>query len=157
MTTIAYSGGCMAADTQVSAGGRKFRTHKVKRLKCGGLIGSSGKLADILKIQRWAEAGFPEADKPDFGDEGEFECLIVTGAGDVYLLDEDMELMPFMDAFIAVGSGGPYAMAAMECGRNPAEAVAVAAKFDANTSEPVEVFRVEPKEAPRGRRRARRG
>jgi ATP-dependent protease HslVU (ClpYQ) peptidase subunit len=71
-------------------------------------------------------------------------------------LDEDMELMPFMDAFIAVGSGGPYAMAAMECGRNPAEAVAVAAKFDANTSEPVEVFRVEPKEAPRGRRRARR-
>jgi ATP-dependent protease HslVU (ClpYQ) peptidase subunit len=133
----------MAADTQVSAGGRKFRTHKVKRLKCGGLIGSSGKLADILKIQRWAEAGFPDEGKPDFGDEGEFECLIVTGAGDVYLLDEDMELMPFMDAFIAVGSGGPYAMAALACGKTPEEAVRIAAQFDANTSEPVEIFLIE--------------
>jgi ATP-dependent protease HslVU (ClpYQ) peptidase subunit len=155
VTTIAYSGGCMAADTQVSAGGRKFRTHKVKRLKCGGLIGSSGKLADILKVQRWAEAGFPEGNKPQF-DENEFECLIVTGAGEVFLLDGDMELMPFTDDCIAVGSGGPYAVAAMACGKTPAEAVALAARFDENTSEPVEVFRVEPKEAPRGRRRARR-
>ena len=156
MTTIAYSAGTMAADTQVSAGGRKLRTHKVKRLKCGGLIGSSGKLADILKVQRWAEAGFPEAKKPEF-EEGEFECLIVTGAGDVFLLDGDMELMPFTDECIAVGSGGPYAVAAMACGKSPEEAVALAARFDENTSEPVEVFRVEPQEAPRGRRRARRG
>lgn len=155
MTTIAYRDGVMASDTQVSAGGRKFRTHKVKPLKDGGLIGSSGKLADILKIQRWAEAGFPDEGKPDFGDEGEFECLIVTGAGEIYLLDEEMELMPFFDPFIAVGSGGAYAMAAMECGKSPEDAVRVAAKYDANTSEPVETFRVEPKEAPRAKRRAR--
>ena len=151
MTTIAYRSGEMAADTQVSAGGRKFRTHKVKRLKDGGLIGSSGKLADILKIQRWADSGFADDDKPEFGEDGEFECLVVTGAGAVYLLDEEMELMPFHDPFIAVGTGGPYAMAAMHCGKSPAEAVEVAAVFDANTSAPVETFRVEPKPTKRAR------
>lgn len=155
MTTIAYSkaSGLMAADTQVTACSRKFRTHKVRRLKCGGLIGSSGKLADIVKVQRWAEAGFP-ADKPEFGEDGgEFECLIVTGAGDVFLLDEDMELMPFTDDFIAVGTGGPYAVAALACGKSVEEAVKIAAMFDAHTSEPVEVFRVEPKPATKRRRK----
>ena len=152
MTTIAWdaASGVMAADTQCTSGNRKFRTSKVKRLKCGGLIGGSGSVAHMLKVQRWAEGGFKLDEMPDFGDSGgDFEALIVKGDGSVYLLDEEMELMPFTDEFIAVGSGGPYAVAAMACGRTPAEAVEVAGRFDAATSGPVEVFKLTK---PRGRK-----
>lgn len=146
MTTIAWdaASGVMAADTQCTAGNRKFRTSKVKRLKCGGLIGGSGSVAHMLKVQRWAEGGFNPDALPDFGDDGgDFEALIVKGDGSVFLLDEEMELMPFTDAFIAVGSGGPYAVAAMACGKSPADAVEIAGRFDAATSGPVETFRLE--------------
>lgn len=37
----------------------------------------------------------------------------------------------------AIGSGCKYAMAAMACGKTPAEAVKVAAKFDCFTGGPV--------------------
>lgn len=158
MTTIAYDRATkmMAADTQCTAGARKLRTHKVRRLKDGGLIGSCGTMSDILKVHRWAEAGFPAKSKPDFGDEGDFESLIVHADGQPYLLDENMELMQFEDEFLAIGSGGPYATAAMACGKGVVEAVEIAARFDPGTGGPVEVFHVEaveePKRAPRKRK-----
>lgn len=145
MTTLAYHAGLriMAADTQITSCNRKFRTSKVRRLACGGLIGSTGSLADIMKIQRWAEAGFTESAKPEFEDSAEVECLVVTGAGKAFLLDDSLELMPLNDEFIALGSGGPYAMAAMACGQTPEGAVKIAARFDAATSEPVESWQLE--------------
>lgn len=143
MTTIAYRAGVMAADTQVTSANRKFRASKVVRLPCGGLMGSSGNWAHIVKVQRWAAEGFHPDQKPEFDDDAEFECLVVKADGSVFLLDDDFELMPFTDEFIAVGSGGTLAVAAMECGRTPADAVRVAAKFDAATSEPVEEFWLE--------------
>ncbi len=148
----------MASDTQVTSGCRKLRACKVQRLKCGGLIGGSGNWAHLMKVRRWAEAGFPADDQPDFGaDEGEFECLIVKGDGRVYLLDDEMELMPFTDEFIAVGSGGCYAVAAMHCGRTPAEAVEVAGIYDASTSGPVEVWQLEkPATKPKAKIRGRK-
>lgn len=155
MTTIAYSAGVMAADTQVTAGNRKFRTHKVRRMADGGLIGGAGHLTNILRVQRWAEEGFsgelPEL-KDGEDDEGEFECLVVMGDGSAYLLDSELELMPIHDEFIALGSGGNYAMGAMACGMSPLEAVRIAARFDAATSEPVESWKVEPAKKPRKRK-----
>lgn len=156
MTTAAWNAkeGVLAVDTQVTSGNRKFRTHKVATLPCGGLIAGTGNLAHILKAQRWAQEGLSEDAKPDFGDEPEMECLIIKGDGSVWLLDDELEPMPVTDEFIAVGSGGPYAMGAMACGKSAADAVRVAAMFDAATSEPVETYRLsvpEPKRAKRSR------
>lgn len=148
MTTIAYSGGVMASDTQVTSGNRKLRACKVRRLKDGGLVGGTGNLAHILKIFRWAEGGLRRGNRPEFnGDGADAECLLVKGDGTIWLLDEELEPMQFEDPFLAIGSGGPYAMAAMECGRTPEEAVEVAAKFDAATSGPVQVWRLEAPKA----------
>lgn len=146
MTTAAWSAkeGVLAVDTQVTSGNRKFRTHKVHRLPCGGLIAGTGNLVHILKVARWVQSGYGEKSRPDFGDgDGEFECLIVQGDGSVHLLDEELEPMNVTDEFIAIGSGGPYAVAAMACGKSAADAVRVAAMFDAATSEPVETYRLE--------------
>jgi ATP-dependent protease HslVU (ClpYQ) peptidase subunit len=160
VTTAAWSSieGVLAVDTQVTSGNRKFRTHKVAQLPCGGLIAGTGNLAHILKAQRWAQAGLTEDAKPDFGDEPEMECLIIKGDGSIWLLDDELEPMPVTDEFIAIGSGGPYAQAAMACGKSAAEAVAIAARFDAATSEPVDTYRLGTPEPKRGRKpRPRRG
>lgn len=148
MTTIAYSraAGQVAADTQCTNGTRKMRTHKVHRLKDGSLFAGAGNLVHITKVHRWAMAGFAEDERPDFGDEdGEFEALIVLPDGTARVLDEGMEMLPFTDDFIAMGSGSSYALAAMYCGKSPAEAVEVAAVYDCATSGPVEVFSVKGK------------
>ena len=42
-------------------------------------------------------------------------------------------VIPIADSFAAVGSGSPYALAAMECGYSAHGGVAVASKFDTNT------------------------
>lgn len=42
-------------------------------------------------------------------------------------------VIPVADSFAAVGSGSPYALAAMECGYSAHGGVAVASKFDTNT------------------------
>lgn len=150
MTTIAYSraAGEVAADTQCTNGTRKMRTHKVHRIKGGALFAGAGTLTHILKVQRWAEGGFKPDDLPDFGEESpDFEVLIVFADGSARVLDEGMELLPFTDDYIALGTGSSYALAAMHCGKSPAEAVEVAAVYDCATSGPVEVFKIKSKSA----------
>lgn len=142
MTTIAYSQAArtMAADTQVSSGNRKFRTTKLYRLKDGGVIGGAGDFATLMKIFRWAERGFCTKSKPELADDASFEVLAVCGDGSMFSLDETMEPMPLTDAFLAMGSGSCYAVAAMHCGKTPLEAVEVAAVFDPSTSGPFETM-----------------
>lgn len=43
-------------------------------------------------------------------------------------------VIPIADGFAAVGSGAPYALAAMGCGCSAHGGVAVASKFDTNTN-----------------------
>jgi ATP-dependent protease HslVU (ClpYQ) peptidase subunit len=144
VTTVAYADGVMASDTQITSGNRKFRCTKVRQTKDGGLIGGTGNLAQVLKVMRWAVEGF-QGDGPEFDGEGDFECIWVTPDGAVHLLDEALEPMKIEDEFLAIGSGGPYAVAAMHLGKSPEEAVEVAARFDPATSGPVQVWRLQPK------------
>ena len=142
MTTIAYRDGVMAADSQASSGARKFRVKKITRVPGGGLLGITGGMPELLKIQKWAGAGFPPDDKPELSDDAEVECLLVYADGTAALFDASLEVMPVQDKFIAIGSGGPYAVAAMACGLGPAEAVQIAARFDPYTSAPVKSERL---------------
>ena len=139
MTTIAYSAATrtMAADSQASSANRKFRVKKITRIPGGGLLGITGGMPELLKIQKWASAGFPPDEKPEMADDAEVECLLVHADGTINLFDSSLELMAVQDKFIAIGSGGPYAVAAMACGLGPAEAVQIAARFDPYTSAPV--------------------
>lgn len=156
MTTIALSrpAGQVAADTQCTNGTRKMRTRKLHRLKGGVLFAGAGNLVHITKVQRWAAGGFKPDDLPDFGEDSpDFEALIVLADGTVYVLDDGMELLPFTDEFIALGSGSSYALAALHCGKSPAEAVEVAAVYDCATSGPVDVL---PLGKPKAKARVRK-
>jgi len=141
MTTIAYSNGVLVADSQVSSADRIFRTVKILALPDGSLFGGAGGLADILKVRAWAAKGY-RGDPPEMSDKASFECLHIKTDGKLWLVDDDLTPMEFIGDYIALGSGSPYAMAAMYLGKSPQEAVAVAAEFDPATSLPIHELRL---------------
>ena len=67
----------------------------------------------------------------------ESERFIIIYKMDVYdvrLSQEDLFFVrKIEEQFFAIGCGGDFALAAMECGKTPKEAVEIAAKFTVNT------------------------
>lgn len=133
---MAYKDGVLVADSQVTSGDRIFRTVKIARLPDGSLFGGAGGLADILKIREWASKGF-RGDPPEISEKASFECLHVRPNGSMWLIDDDLTPMEFVGDYLALGTGSPYAMAAMYLGKSPQEAVEVATHFDPASSLPI--------------------
>lgn len=146
MTTIAYSNGVLVADSQVTSADRIFRTVKILTLPDGSLFGGAGGLADILKVRAWASKGY-RGDPPEVSDKASFECLHIRADGKLWLVDDDLTPMEFIGDYIALGTGSPYAMAAMYLGKSPQEAVQVAAQFDPATSLPIHELKLSIKRA----------
>lgn len=135
MTTIAFDGKTMACDTRVVCGSNCYNTDTKIYENDTYIIGVAGD----------AGVGTMLIDNPyilqarhyDF----DFEALVyVKDAEKVYKVafykswDRALSLViPVADVFVAVGSGAPYALAAMECGYSAHGGVAVASKFDPNT------------------------
>lgn len=95
------------------------------------MFGGCGPSSVVIAIQEWLEAGADETRKPSIAD-GVVECLFVL-RGKCFLLEGRLVPIPVEDKFQAVGSGADYALCAMYLGKTAAEAVAIAAIFDAYT------------------------
>ncbi|WP_424679479.1 hypothetical protein [Escherichia coli] len=135
MTTIAFDGKTMACDTRVVCGSNCYNTDTKIYENDTYIIGVAGD----------AGVGTMLIDNPyilqarhyDF----DFEALVYAkDAEKVYKVafykSWDCALssvIPVADVFVAVGSGAPYALAAMECGYSAHGGVAVASKFDPDT------------------------
>lgn len=135
MTTIAWDGITLAGDTMVTRGNWKSTiTSKVwiiGRGKKQVLYGGCGNIDDVLAVKAWLEGG----DKPSPRD---FSAMRVFRDGRVELLHESLFWHPWEAASpFAMGSGRDFALAAMMCGKNAEEAVAIAAKIDSGTAEPI--------------------
>lgn len=135
MTTIAFDGKTMACDTRVVCGSNYYNTDtKIYENDFAviGVAGDAGVGAMLIDC-----SGILLAKHYDF----DFEALVyVKATGKVYKVafykSWDCALssvIPIADSFSAVGSGSPYALAAMECGYSAHGGVAVASKFDTNT------------------------
>lgn len=135
MTTIAFDGKTMACDTRVVCGSNYYNTDtKIYENDFAviGVAGDAGVGAMLIDC-----SGILLAKHYDF----DFEALVyVKATGKVYKVafykSWDCVLssvIPVADSFAAVGSGSPYALAAMECGYSAHGGVAVASKFDTNT------------------------
>ena len=135
MTTIAFDGKTMACDTRVVCGGNCYNTDTKIYENNFAVIGVAGD----------AGVGTMLIDRPDIlwpqHYDFDFEAL-------VYMKDTEKvykvafykswdcalsSVITVADGFAAVGSGSPYALAAMECGHSARGGVAVASKFDVNT------------------------
>lgn len=135
MTTIAFDGKTMACDTRVVCGDNYYNTDTKIYENDFAVIGTAGDagVGDILVGDR----GILVPKHYDY----DFEALVfVKDTEKVYKVafykSWDCALssvIPVADAYAAVGSGAPYALAAMECGHSAPGGVHVASKFDPNT------------------------
>lgn len=136
MTTIAWDGRTMAAD-RLSTGHRN-PVCKLHRLPDGGIVGGAGQLDEILRAVEWLQQGGVPADKPKLADDC-MTLLMVDGRGKAWTYHSALHPVPILLPFYAVGSGSDYAMAAMACEKDAADAIRIAARFDHNTGVGIDV------------------
>lgn len=134
ITTIAYDGKTLAADTQGNAS-FILKGHKLHRLANGSLFGAAGSLQETLAVLGWLNGG----EKPT--DLENFEGLIIEASG-ASVLGERLIRVPSLEPFYAIGSGSHFALAAMACGCTAVEAVRIAARFDPYTGGRVESMKL---------------
>lgn len=129
MTTIAYDGKILAADTQITCDGRFVAGYgyKIHKLSDGSHIAFAGSMNCMPAMIDWFETG----KEPDFKD-ASFECLHIATDGtahDYYSnLNKGYAVIPWVG-----GSGAQIALAALSCGKNAIEAVELASKLDIMT------------------------
>lgn len=135
MTTIAFDGKTMACDTRVVCGSNCYNTDtKIYENDTYviGVAGDAGVGTMLIDCPYILQARPYEFD---------FEALVyVKDTEKVYKVAFNKSwdcalssVILIADVFVAVGSGAPYALAAMECGYSAHGGVAVASKFDPNT------------------------
>ena len=126
MTTIATDGHSMAGDGRISEGDRISCDdyQKVRKLKDGRIVGFSGNAYNWDAFADWLVQG---GDLPKVDDQ--FGCIVLTPEVQILTYDEHgrtfVETAPY-----ACGSGSSYAIAAMDLGCSPEEAVEAACKRD---------------------------
>ncbi len=132
MTTVTYRDGIMSADSRATHGDAGTTSAiKLFRKRVGRrehLIGIAGDLYAALIFVEWYGKG--EAKRPeqfaDLFDAGEdFGALIWDGRS-LWECNRLCRLAPVEEPYFAIGSGAPYALAAMDCGKSAREAVRIA-------------------------------
>lgn len=135
MTTVVATKGLVAGDTAVDSGNGSVAVQKVARIR-GSLWGFAGSTTDALKFLRWVRGGMRARSRPVFeGDEAEFDALQVTPSG-IVLWDQDLEPMPMSAEYHAIGSGGDFALGAMDKGASVIEGLLIASRRDGSTRPP---------------------
>ncbi len=140
MTTIAWRGDILAADTRLVWDDMVFRCNKLHKVgsECLGIAGDSDAEWHFL---RWYKAGqkHDEWKLEDWKDR-EFEALVLDEYGDCYAYFGDQCRIPIEHDFIAIGSGGKLAVGFMHTGMSAIQAVKMAGELDVNTNSVVDWF-----------------
>lgn len=135
MTTIAFDGKTMACDTRVVCGSNYYNTDTKMHENDTYVIGAAGDAGvGILLVK---DDGILVPKHYDF----DFSALVWVKDTETLCRVEFYKswdcalslVIPVADAYAAVGSGAPYALAAMECGHSAPGGVHVASKFDPDT------------------------
>jgi ATP-dependent protease HslVU (ClpYQ) peptidase subunit len=140
MTTVAYRSGVLAADTQ-SAGedGTKYRMRKIHMTTHSGVLyGCAGDTSAILRIRRWMERN--TTSRPRLPKDTDADVLMVKPDGTLWMLNDAFDWEPVDAKFHAIGSGASFALGAMARGATAVQAVKIAARFDINTSAPIDTL-----------------
>jgi len=139
MTTIAWDGVWLAADSMCSLGSIRYTTRKLVRLTDGGLLGAAGKTNEITKLVKWLNGDLPTMPKIS-----SLHAIHVTPESLVYLYAGGCDDMPVLDQYVAVGTGGDIALGAMESGKSAHLAVEIACRRDSGSGPPVESITLRP-------------
>lgn len=135
MTTIAYDGVSIAADTLTLFGVEKakYPARKIE-VRGDGIYAASGPANMLRRLIKWLHDGADYDDTPSVKMENaNWSLLVIKPDGTAWCA---MMLHPELirvSAPFAIGSGADFALGAMACGKTAAEAVEIASQFDVNT------------------------
>lgn len=153
MTVVAFRSGVMASDGRMTDETSIFsnKVTKVYRLKDGSLLGLAGDAAyqDILEL--FNKKGLTIRKLANL--QIDFSGIWAKQDGTVWTVevsapkDKDQDrwtalLFEVKESFLAIGSGAPYALGAMERGASAEQAVKVAIKYDSACGGDVQKFRL---------------
>lgn len=137
MTTIAakVSTGEIAADTMVSDDSTFYSASKLRIGKVS-VYGACGTWKNIITAFNHMETGEKEWDIE------EIECMELREDA-IYVYDGISIPTKILNDFWAIGSGAPFAIAAMELGLSPMQAVELSCKYDIASRGPIEHYKLE--------------
>lgn len=146
MTTIAWRGRILAADTQLTwSDGMKSFCRKLHTLPGkDGCIGIAGDYADEVAFYRWWMLG-EKIDSWDYEHmkKAKFQALAIDKWKDIWYYDDGPEKMAIEHEFAAIGTGSPIAIAAMHMGMTAKEAVSLASELDVNTNNYIDTYDIQ--------------
>jgi len=125
MTVLAWDGKTLAADKQITFGGTPVPCTKIFRVE-DALIGCTGEAQEGLSFVAWWKAGCPDP-KPEFK---EGFCALVVRNNKLWKYENMLVSILIDMPCWGAGSGADYAIGAMAAGKNAAEAVEIACRFD---------------------------
>jgi ATP-dependent protease HslVU (ClpYQ) peptidase subunit len=130
MTTLAFDGITLAADSAVSdgEGGTKTRyNHKLRRFADGRIAGFCGDLTAGIELLDWLEE---DGDAPVPKITGDAMVMVVQPDGGIFNYDKRGIPMDVDEPIAALGSGHEYALGAMMAGAPAEIAVHIAIERD---------------------------
>lgn len=140
MTTVAFDGKTLAADTLISQDNCRFgQADKCFRLSNGYVFAAAGATALSYQFKDWIEGGMNPDSVPKLEDRP-FEGILIID-GNAFELTRFGELFPACVPW-AGGSGWQAAMVAMRLGKTATEAVELAASVDVYTGGPITTIKV---------------
>lgn len=149
MTTVAYDGRFLAADGRSTAGGMVTGKNVQKLFMLDltangtvvrGVFGGAGCFEVLLLVKQYLENNdlFEAELVPEIEPET-FQGLIVLETGEVYGLEHKLVPMP-QETPCSIGSGSPFALAAMASGKSASAAIEVAKQLDCYSGGNTRVF-----------------
>lgn len=163
MTTIIYDAKNkqMLGDGRISQGTQVTKDDFVKVHNINGiLVGAAGVVTHMLKFFEYFEQnttaeifqqetmGLVNIVFPETPNEDQFEALVAYPSGELFLFEGNSSILLGQDVSFAIGSGGPYALGALESGAAGDEAMRVATKFDTMSGGEITVVQLEDEPEP---------
>lgn len=140
MTTVAWDGKSLAADSQATAGVLRCRARKIVKSASGFVAAGAGDLNGILPWLRWVQQGLKPEQQPETL-HGKSTIIIVDPRGRAHTFEGSAVRVPLRNKFWAFGSGAELALGAMAMGADARTAVKIASQFDVYTGGRVIVLR----------------
>jgi hypothetical protein len=142
MTTVAWDGKTLAADSQSTTGSVRGTAAKLAKNRDGFLVAGSGDLGTVKVWINWVLAGMPPDQQPTSIEEA--NILVIDPRGRPSLFSGLAVAQPLPRRQWAIGSGGDIALGAMAAGADARQAVKIACKLDVYSGGRVVVLRPGP-------------
>ena len=136
MTTVAFDGNKLAADTQITSDWKSTGHSKFYKFHDGAVGAFAGTWSRILEAQRFLDG------LSDHCPDEDWSALVIRADRRVYFMDCDGCRMDITGMHYAIGSGSHFALGAMACGKDAAEAVRISFGLDQYTGGDVESIEV---------------